>query len=218
MGGENMLLRFTKKFFSFLTITSLIMVSSLCTAAAESQYQLSENRSATIIPCPDLGVYYERIVEDNSTTVLIKGEDGVLQDTLLLKDGNVYLNGSFLFSNTNNTVSSVASDFFASNSIELKSVSWGQWLDCAPITIKTGGLSTAVICGLISLNVGWCPLGVATAVASIVAGKYDTLKVTAKIRYGTEGSYIRYERKTWFYGDGKLIYGPFTDTGKRPNK
>ena len=46
----------------------------------------------------------------------------------------------------------------------------------------------------------------------------NTLKITSKIRYGSDATYLHYERKTWFYGDGKLIYGPTTDKGKKPLK
>ncbi len=100
--------------------------------------------------------------------------------------------------------------------ISVNATTWGSWQNGETITINTGGLTTAVICGLIALKVGWCPVGVVSAVAAAVAGKYDVLKIKCKIRYGYDSTYSYYERQTRFYGDGKLIYGPYTDKGKTP--
>ena len=126
----------------------------------------------------------------------------------------IYLNGAFLCNDTKNYDVTPVDSTFIIPAVSANSITWGSWKDGEPIIIKTGGLKTSVIAGLIALKVGWCTAGVASAVAAAVAGKYDVLKVTTKIRYGKDKTYSYYERKTWFYGDGKLIHGPVKSTGK----
>lgn len=128
-------------------------------------------------------------------------------------EGNtIYLNGTYLcgtesvFHDTENT----------DKTLSTRSISWGAWKNFETDKIKTGGLTTSVICGIIVLKVGWCPAGIAATVAGITAGKYDVLSTKGRIRYGRDSRYQYYQRETKFYGDGKLIYGPFTDKGKTP--
>lgn len=151
--------------------------------------------------------------------------NGALQDTLTSENGNIYLNGEFVC--TSIEADMIVESMLSPSSIlshpkiqpfATASISWGKWQTCEPITIKTGGKPASVLYGIIALKVGWCAPGVIAVVAGIIAGNYNTLKITSKIRYGSDATYLHYERKTWFYGDGKLIYGPTTDKGKKPLK
>lgn len=210
-----------KKGIMLLLTFTMLFSTCVCASASTSITQTTPD----IIPCPELGVNYEQSVENGRTTILIKDMEGVLQDTLTSENGNIYLNGEFLCtsSEADLIVESILSQPSTLSYSEVQpfaasSISWGKWQTCEPITIKTGGKTAAVLYGIIALKVGWCAPGVIAVVAGIVASGYDTLKVKSKIRYGTDATYLHYERKTWFYGDGKLIYGPTVDKGKKPLK
>ncbi len=89
-------------------------------------------------------------------------------------------------------------------------VTWGPWSAWQSEDIPTGGLSVAVICGLIASYAPWLTI---PAIAAIVAGKYDTITLKFRMRWGEKGNYEYYERQTKIYADGKQVGGVYTDTG-----
>ena len=87
---------------------------------------------------------------------------------------------------------------------------WGAW-NYGYETFSTGGLTTVIIAGMILAFCPWVGAKIVAVVAAGVAGKYDTLGIRCRIRYRTDGDLTCYERYTSFYGDGRLIYGPYRD-------
>ena len=162
-----------------------------------------------------LGAIYDKVVDGNKTTITIKSLDGKVLNTLTDINNEIYLDGKKISvdssENYKSNDNSLEKDFEINSS--RAAVRWGKW-QYNTIYIKTGGLATATIAGLIALKAGWTPVGGIAVVAAAVAGKYDKLTIKYKIRYGSDGRYNHYERVTTFYGDGKYIKA-FTDRGKR---
>lgn len=162
----------------------------------------------------NLGVIYDKVVDGNKTTMTIKSLDGNVLNILEDIDNETYIDGK--------KISIISSESYESNDNSLEkfeintsraAVKWGKW-QYNTMYINTGGLGTASIAGLIALKAGWTPVGAAAVIAAAVAGKYDKLKISYKIRYGSDGRYNHYERVTTFYGDGKFIKS-VSDKGKR---
>ncbi|CEJ75511.1 Uncharacterised protein [[Clostridium] sordellii] len=162
-----------------------------------------------------LGAIYDKVVDGNKTTITIKSLDGKVLNTLTDINNEIYLDGKKISvdssENYKSNDNSLEKDFEINSS--RAAIRWGKW-QYNTMYIKTGGLATATIAGLIALKAGWTPVGGIAVVAAAVAGKYDKLTIKYKIRYGSDGRYNHYERVTTFYGDGKYIKA-FTDRGKR---
>lgn len=146
------------------------------------------------------------ILEENTygsdATVYVKDSSGVVMNTITRINGKVYLDGLFLgevsdgISLTTDGISLYAND-----------ITWGPWQQTVTTSFKTGGLATAVIAGLLAAFCPYLGVKVVGVIASAAAGKYDEISFYADIRYGSDSSDIGYyERKTYFYGDGKLFY------------
>lgn len=152
---------------------------------------------------------YEKINEENKTTVIIKSLDGIVLHTIVNYNGTIYLDGELFEYGYPKTID------LEPNEMSINS-NWGPWLRNTEY-IPTGGLTTAVIAGLIVAKAGWTPLGIVAAVATVTAGKYDEIQIQIQIRYRNDGTYHYYERVTEFFGDGSRIVvpgNPYRDNGK----
>lgn len=87
---------------------------------------------------------------------------------------------------------------------------WGPWHEGSQ-TVKTGGMTTAIIAGIIAAAAPWVTVRICASIAATVAAKYETVGIETKTRYRTEGAMTCYERLTTFYGDGVYISGPHRD-------
>lgn len=148
------------------------------------------------------------------TIVYVKGKDGAILHTIVNYNGAIFVDNIKLCETGYIRQSLNINEFATANSGRSGTIKWEAWQDMATQEIETGGLTSAVIAGVIAAAAPWVGVRVAASVAAAVAGKYDTVTISGKIRYGGDQDDIGYyERKTYFYGDGKLIKGPVTDSG-----
>jgi hypothetical protein len=191
-----------------ILLTAFLIVSTLPLNVYAVQGDFSNSKE--IYTDENLNFTLERVIDSGKVTVFVKSPDRSTQHTIINDNGKLYLDGKEINNNLANNLYSKSLNLDTSSSI-----SWGPW-QTSYQTIDTGGLSTAVIAAIIAAAAPWVPVRVVAAVASAVAGKYDTLGIKIQIRYGSDDQYYYYERYTDFYGDGEHIYGPFYDTGKEP--
>lgn len=197
------------KLLSCLLSICLIVVSSPINVFAKEKDFSTNVESYTDIT---LDVIFERFVEDDKITVIIKSLDGTVLNILEDHNGKIYLDGELLSTKSTTSVVFTKAEFNSGHSRN----NWGPWLTNT-LYISTGGYTTAIIAGLIALNLGFTPWGVTWAIASITAGKYDELAIDIRMRYRSDDTYHYYERVTTFYGDGNLIIAPsnpYRDSGK----
>ena len=148
------------------------------------------------------------------TIVYVKGKDGAILHTIVNYNGAIFVDNIKLCETGYIRQSLNINEFATANSGRSGTIKWEAWQDMATQEIETGGLTSAVIAGVIAAAAPWVGVRVAASVAAAVAGKYDTVTISGKIRYGGDQDDIGYyERKTYFYGDGKLIKRPVTDSG-----
>jgi len=197
-----------KRKFLVILLTACLFVTTLPLNIYADQGGLSNSKE--FYTDENLNFTLERIIDNGKVTVFVKSPDGSIQHTLINDNGKVYLDGKVIDKNLINNLYSKSSNLYKSSSI-----SWGPWQSSYQ-TINTGGLGTAIIAGLIAVYCPYVPITVIAVIAAAVAGKYDTVGINIRIRYGSDDEYYYYERYTDFYGDGEHIYGPFYDTGKEP--
>lgn len=204
--------KFKKKLLTSLVITILIISFIPINSFASGSLSIETYTSK------QLGVTFERIVEEDKVIVNIKSPDGVIIHTLMDYAEKIYLDGNVISTNDHNNFNKLNIDVLKADLTSNDDINWGSWRLNTITTIETGGYSTAIIAGLIALYAGWCPLGAIAAIASITAGMYDELEIKVMIRYGTDDEYEYYQRYTYFYGDGTLISipeNPVYDSGKK---
>lgn len=214
-----------KKIANFI-LAALITTISATTLGTTSAFADTKNINNTnnyiqqIYTDNNSDITYEKIEYNDKTIIVIKSLTGEILNTIEEYNNSTYVDGVKIEMNVNNEFehkNTPENYQFDNYSRQFRSaISWGQWQNCETIKIKTGGLSSAVIAGLIALKLGWNPFGAAATVASLVAGKYEMIEIKGQIRYGSSGNgrYIHYERKSHIYGDGKFIK-TLTDSGKK---
>jgi len=205
-----------KKIISCFLVMSFLACSLPLTTFADSS---SANETYT---SDELGVTFERIVEDDQIVVYTKSLDGILLHTAINKNGKLYLDNELVEtedSNSNMNMNLMDLNYDVNEDTYTRSSpNWGSWSNDST-TFKTGGLSSAAIGTLIITKVGWTPTGVAAAIASVTAGKYDEITVEWKMRFAHDDKYQYVERITTFYGDDKKITvpgNPYRENLKRP--
>lgn len=149
----------------------------------------------------------ERTFEQGKVIAVARGQDGSILAKAENRNGAIYLDGAYL-----GRGEAVAEQLISSTTRAIPDdIDWGSWSKSETYTLKTGGLTTAAI----SAMAPQAGVRIAAAVASVVAGKYDELSWNAEVRYGYDSDGVMYYHSKWyFYGDGKLIYGPYEQQGK----
>lgn len=200
-----------RKVLSCLLIICLSLTCIPFNAFAE------EVKSTETFTVKELGVIYERTIENDKIIVNILSLDGKVLHTIEKIGEYGYLDGELVYQENSNI------DKFGINSLmtttKSKSVDWGSWSSKTEIAdFKTGGLTTVIIAGFIVAYAPQVSLTVAGIIAGAAAGMYKKITIKVKIRYGSDDEYQYYERYTYFYGDGELITlpeNPFFDSGKK---
>ncbi len=160
----------------------------------------------------------ERVVDKTKVTVFVKSLSGDTQHVVVNDNGSLYLDGELLQEETYN-------DMILLNSKQLLNIgqpstyasdNWGRWSTTWLGPYKTGGLSVAVIAGIISAVAPWVSLRAAAAAWAVVAAKADTIKIKTRIRWKSTPGYLHYQRQTSIHdgGSGKKIAGPYKDGGR----
>lgn len=216
-----------KKLISSLLVITLLTCSFPIVASAKDNLEMGPF-SDNILPISvldknillsetytsnDLGFTLERIVKENQTIVFAKSLDGQIIHTAISKGGNIYLDDKLVeFTNFEYKINEP--------SYSLDSLKWGGWQYNFLGTFKTGGLGVAAIAALIALYAGFTPVGVAAALAAVIAGKYDEISIYSKHRTGADDKFQYIDRITTYYGDGKFIqcfgFNPYEEHIKRP--
>jgi len=197
----------------------MLTIALVCATLTSTVFAAEKDilSSREIYTDKNLGAIFERIIDDKQVTVLIKSIDGSIEHTLVRNGDTATLDGEILDEQICNSVTKFAGsmNYFTSPALlrAPAAVNWEAWQTSSE-TINTGGLATVAIAGLIMLFSPWIGLSVAAVLAGSIAGKYDTVKIRWKMRYGTDNKYLYYERVTDFYGDGKHFAGPYKDRGK----
>lgn len=211
-----------KKIF-FKTISLSLIGASListCAFAKTNNINSTSNYIQQIYTDNNSNITYEQFEYNDKTIMLIKSLTGELLNTIEEYNNSTYVDGVKVEIEINNEFEckNIAENYqFNNYSRQFRSaILWGKWQPYKAIKIKTGGLTTASIAGLVALKLGFNPFGAAATVASLVAGKYETIEIKGEIRYGSSsnGRYVHYERKSHIYGDGKFIK-TITDSGKK---
>ncbi|MTI48891.1 MAG: hypothetical protein FH761_13685 [Firmicutes bacterium] len=205
-----------KELLAILLIACLIITAFPLNIFATEEYFSSDKEVYTD---EELGFTLERNIDDDKITVFVKTLKGVIQNTIVNDNGKIYLDGNELNNNFIDNLSSKSSNLDHSSSLysTTESIDWGSW-HYSSDEISTGGLSTAIIAGIIAATAPWVGITIIGVIAAAVAGKYDTIQIEWQIRYGDDDEFFYYERYTDFYGDGTHIGGPYYDTGKEPLK
>lgn len=205
---------------NFLKIVSLSLIgTSLLSTCAFAEINNINNTSYVqqLYSDENSNIKYEQFEYNGKTVMLIKSLTGEVLNTIEEYNNSIYVDGVKIEMGVINEFdyNNIPKNY-EFNNYSRSSISWGKWQKCETIKIKTGGLTTAVIAGLIALKTGWNPLGAAATVASLVAGKYESIEIKGEIRYGSSenGKYTNYERKSHVYGDGKFVK-TITESGKR---
>lgn len=205
---------------NFLRIVSLSLIgTSLLSTCAFAEINNINNTSYVqqLYSDENSNIKYEQFEYNGKTVMLIKSLTGEVLNTIEEYNNSIYVDGVKIEMGVINEFDykNIPKNY-EFNNYSRSSISWGKWQKCETIKIKTGGLTTAVIAGLIALKTGWNPLGAAATVASLVAGKYESIEIKGEIRYGSSenGKYTHYERKSHVYGDGKFVK-TITESGKR---
>jgi hypothetical protein len=205
---------------NFLKIVSLSLIgTSLLSTCAFAEINNINNTSYVqqLYSDENSNIKYEQFEYNGKTVMLIKSLTGEVLNTIEEYNNSIYVDGVKIEMGVINEFDykNIPKNY-EFNNYSRSSISWGKWQKCETIKIKTGGLTTAVIAGLIALKTGWNPLGAAATVASLVAGKYESIEIKGEIRYGSSenGKYTHYERKSHVYGDGKFVK-TITESGKR---
>lgn len=205
---------------NFLKIVSLSLIgTSLLSTCAFAEINNINNTSYVqqLYIDENSNIKYEQFEYNGKTVMLIKSLTGEVLNTIEEYNNSIYVDGVKIEMGVINEFdyNNIPKNY-EFNNYSRSSISWGKWQKCETIKIKTGGLTTAVIAGLIALKTGWNPLGAAATVASLVAGKYEAIEIKGEIRYGSSenGKYTHYERKSHVYGDGKFVK-TITESGKR---
>lgn len=205
-----------KKIISCFLVMSFLACSLPLTTFADSS---SANETYT---SDELGVTFERIVEEDQIVVYTKSLDGTLLHTTINKNGKLYVDNELVEtedSNSNSNMNLMNLNYDVNEDTYTRSSpNWGSWSNDST-TFKTGGLSTTVIAGLIAAKAGWTPAGVIAVIAAATAGKYDEITIEWKMRFAHDDKYQYVERITTFYGDGKKITAPgnpYRENLKRP--
>lgn len=205
---------------NFLRIVSLSLIgTSLLSTCAFAEINNINNTSYVqqLYSDENSNIKYEQFEYNGKTVMLIKSLTGEVLNTIEEYNNSIYVDGVKIEMGVINEFDykNIPKNY-EFNNYSRASISWGKWQKCETIKIKTGGLTTAVIAGLIALKTGWNPLGAAATVASLVAGKYESIEIKGEIRYGSSenGKYTHYERKSHVYGDGKFVK-TITESGKR---
>lgn len=141
------------------------------------------------------------------------------QYTVVNNRGNLYLDGVLIgkgLSNAyvDNSVLNEKKSLFATSSIK-----WGKWQNFSE-RINTGGKKAGAISAALAAAAPWVPIRLISGFALLVQSSYSYVTIAGKIRYGTEGDYLHYERYTNFYGNGKdpLLKNDFHEHRKTAQK
>lgn len=95
------------------------------------------------------------------------------------------------------------------------SIDWGNWSTTSLGPYKTGGFTTAVIAGIITLKVPYLIVQAPSIAIGIVASQTETIIIEMEMRWGTDDRFLHYQRDTSIYGDdGERIAGPYRDGGR----
>lgn len=200
-----------RKVLAVLLLVSILVSSSSFNVLANAGENGAESEIAETYTDLENQYTLERVKENDKVIIYVKSLDGSIQHILTNENGIVKMDGYFVGQSYSNSLPWNASSTTLNST---RAVQWGDWSANDSGDISTGGLSVAIIGGLVAAFAPWATLKVVGVVAAAIAGKYDTLLITWQIRYGFDEQYSYYERNTWYYGDGKLITGPIMDKGK----
>ena len=198
-------MRKTKKLIAFLLVVCLISMIPI------NGYASDLSNSKQVFTDDVLGDFtVERIIENGKVTVYAKSLDGTILHTAINDNGKLSLDGEIINTKIINT-----SYLNEKNAIGYtrSSINWGPW-QYSELEFDSDGMTTTAIFIILSSLSPWVPLSRLIDIASMIAGNYDNVQIGIWIRYGSDDTYLYYERDTTFYGDGTYLFGPVHDAGK----
>lgn len=196
-----------KRLIALFLSCLMILTSAFSALANVDKMTMSSGKEVTTFGDTQL----ERVIGNSSVTVYIKDLNGNTLNTVKNISGTIYIDDVVVGQASNWTNMMIGSDVvpYATGTI-----TWDAWEDFYPVTIETGGMSTAMVAAAISASAPWVGVRIAASLASVIAGAYEEVTIEGQIRYGVdEDNVMYYQRKTYVYGDGDLVGGPYTDTG-----
>lgn len=83
--------------------------------------------------------------------------------------------------------------------VSAQSISWGAWQPISLGTVNTGGLWAAAVAAAITGYTGLSYMNALSAAYAVVATSADRIRITGRLRYGTEGIYSLYQRELYLH-------------------
>jgi len=209
---ENMILkerknimRKTKKLIAFLLVACLISLIPI------NGYASDLSNSKQVFTDDVLGDFtFERTIENDKVTVVVKTIEGKIVHTVVLKNNILSIDGRVI----NKNISNLMDPLEYSNSMIMSTDSeWGPWLPFGE-TIYINGL-TAVAIGAAIYAIA-PQIGVINAMSwgNLVDDMVDEIIISGAIRYRSDDEYHYYERYTSLVIDGDDVLDTVYDTGK----
>lgn len=99
------------------------------------------------------------------TIVYVKGKDGAILHTIVNYNGAIFVDNIKLCETGYIRQSLNINEFATANSGRSGTIKWEAWQDMATQEIETGGLTSAVIAGVIAAAAPWVGVRVAASVA-----------------------------------------------------
>lgn len=197
-------------------LVSYILTFCILFVSVFSSTSYASERSSEIVTIENKKYRFEKIISDEGVEVTLKGLDSPESYTGLNNNEGLFLNGEKLVDyseGTDGLNEEILVDDLSSP--EERSVKWGNWNHTYK-TIKTGGLSVAAICVVISAAAPWVSVRIVSGLAGLIAGSYSSVKIKISTQLGTDAKYDYYRRYTYFYGNGTVSLGaPFKEERKK---
>lgn len=211
-----------KKLLSFILVFAFVLTSMTTPVLAmdfNSDNSDNSDNNAETYAAEDLGGTLTRTIDGTKIIAVWSSFDGAESYTVIREGENIYLNGE-LFGDydsiTNKVMLPDTCERTPLMNLTATSITWGSW-EYFNEQVNTGGLPVAIIAGLIAVVAPWMGLRLITTAIGVTAGYSTYYIISGRIRYGTDDTYLYYQRYTSLIDDdGRYVINNFYGSGKTP--